>query len=126
MNDPTWVGPHKFAGSIFVGKDYLGDFEFPAPRGGGNDEVAYYFLSYAAFCPSCGEVWARIVVTDFKGRQCKFQVHTLPCEQHYTWSGCVPGALSNLGITDLLDHFPEPAIRREFRLHMQHFEKGLI
>lgn len=124
----SWTGPHRFAASIIVHNRHLGDFTFPAFRGEAlpGSPLAYYKFSYATFCPVCGEVWGRIVVTDEQGKQCRFQVASLPCEQHMTWQGEVAGSLIFAYHKELFEYFPAAAVEREFELHLKHFEKELI
>jgi hypothetical protein len=72
--------------------------------------------SLAYFCPTCGEVWARVVVT---GRP--FSVWTMTCERHAEQyrSLTVPGTLYMSWNKDHNEALPREVLRREVILHAE-------
>ncbi len=90
--------------------------------------------SVAYFCASCGEIWARCVSRPH------WQIEVVPCESH--GPSCVadaralPGSLINNFISrdylgsfrwgTALESLPPDALRREFLLHLQYYEKELV
>jgi hypothetical protein len=92
--------------------------------------------SLAYFCPTCGEVWARIVVTEAS----YWSVEHVACEKHLPrgvpdW-GKIPGTLcpsisswkkdlSILWWGRALEHLPPAVLQREFDLTLTHYERLL-
>jgi hypothetical protein len=90
--------------------------------------------SLAYFCPTCGEVWGRIMIDGGK----YWSVEHVACEKHLPqgipeW-GNIPGAFctnpnssrNNLSIMwwgRALEHLPLPILQREFALILNHYEK---
>jgi hypothetical protein len=94
--------------------------------------------SLAYFCPSCGEVWARIHCTA-PDQETYWMVIHCPCHLHtprgaLDWSR-IPGTLTSAfptkGHLSLLDwaraveHLPAEILRREFDLLLTHHLKEL-
>lgn len=74
-------------------------------------------ISYACFCPVCADVWARAGIPGEA-----FFVFHIPCRRH-TFDGIsVPGSLWPVGDSDFLDSLPPLVLRREFLLHLDHYE----
>ena len=77
--------------------------------------MSEYFI-----CPECQDVWGLI---EYPNR------HWLPqyvcCRQHRDTRSCyhVPGSM--LYMIEDLDNYPEALVRREFEVHLQHYEKGV-
>ena len=90
--------------------------------------------SFAYFCGTCGEVWARIIANPSA-----WEVRQVPCELHrpssvQDWSA-TPGSIltafihKNMtavtGWAAALELLPPEIIQREFNLHLTRFEKSL-
>ena len=77
------------------------------------------FPSIAYFCPECGRVWARCVV---RGRS--FHVRNYACEKHPSqFSVWIAGSLGMYDNIRYLRSLPPPLIKREFDLHLAHYDK---
>lgn len=78
-------------------------------------------MSYAFFCPTCAEVWARAGIIDRK-----FFVFHVPCRKH-TYDGIpVPGSLWNCGDKDFLEALPHDVLCRELSVHLDYAESKLL
>ena len=76
---------------------------------------------YAMFCPTCGEIWAKMPVD---GSNREWRIIGGYCEQHpgpsrYT----VHGSLMLAWEPELTEILPDEVIRREFELHMRLWDK---
>ena len=75
--------------------------------------------SQAYFCPTCGEVWARVVVPNQE-----FTVWSMPCRKHQPrFRLTVAGSLYRLWDRDFNDSFPRGALLREVLVHADWIEK---
>lgn len=121
---PIWTDEdgtlhEQYRASVFIGQDHLGEFEFdPGSRPG----LHYRRTGIAYYCPECGEVWARLVLWESNGRQCLLDAERVSCEKHEDqWA--VAGSLLAVGLEDLIELLPEPALRREFNIYIKRLEK---
>ena len=91
--------------------------------------------SQAYFCPSCGEIWARLVSEDSHAH---FDLYTVYCEHHTPqgvpgW-GEVPGTLCQGSRTTLstmrwiaaIEELPLVVLEREFRIMYEHWKKDIV
>lgn len=98
----------------FIGSDFLGQTAFD---GGNYPSLRYLRFGLAYFCPSCGDIWARLVVVDGGGRQREFESRRVSCLKHPDlWE--MPGSLLAIGLDDLLHLLPPAALQREFMIHL--------
>lgn len=75
--------------------------------------------SIAYFCPTCGEVWARVVVA---GQE--FMVWTMSCRKHQPpFRLTVAGSMLQLWNHDHNASLPRGALLREVLVHCDWFEK---
>jgi hypothetical protein len=91
--------------------------------------------SHAMFCPTCGEIWGRIVVDPNS-----WHVHSAACERHPRrgvpdWanlpgcftSGTMPSTLLGVaGAARALDILPLAVLRREFLLTAEFYHDDLL
>ncbi len=113
----------------FCGKAHLGEAAFADPG-----KVAY---SLAYFCPRCGDIWYRIVVTYDDGAPAAWDVAQVPCLSHtpggvQDWSR-IPGTitdaflnqhlLSRMWWARALENLPPAALKREFLQLLNHYER---
>lgn len=116
---PWWTDPdgtlHEiYTGYIFVGNQLLGELSYDS----GRSDLRWHRCSYAMFCRTCGEVWARIVMHNSYGEQQAFTPVEVACEQHKDpWN--VPGSLLANHLDHLLNDLPPEALVREFRIHLK-------
>lgn len=104
---------------IFVGREFLGEFIFDP---GAHPEMRWRRSGAAYFCYHCGEIWARVVMLDARGRQEAFEPERVACEKHWDqWN--VAGSLLAGPLAHLLPMLPEAALKREFRIHLTQLEK---
>ena len=79
--------------------------------------LSYMRQSRAYFCPDCGEIWARLVVSEV-GQPEPFICLTQACREHLDqWE--TPGSLIPLGQEALIALLPPAAIKREFELELK-------
>lgn len=110
---------HYFLGSRLL------DTGVTPERNGGSHSLAY-------FCQSCGDVWARAVVSTSTGH---FDIVNHPCSGHEpqavpSW-GARPGTLCKGHATDLstmhwaaaLEFLPKAVLERELHLLLEHRAK---
>lgn len=90
--------------------------------------------SLAYFCPTCGEIWARIVIAE----ESYWSVEHVTCKKHRPqgvpdW-GKIPGTLcasisswrKDLSVMwwgRALEHLPPAILQREFELTLSHYER---
>lgn len=77
--------------------------------------------SFAYFCQTCGDVWARLPVEDHLGNQQPFSVLTVGCSKHRQHSLEVGGSLFTSRDPYMLDAFPWEVWARELSLHLDLF-----
>ncbi len=115
-----WVGAdgtfHETYRCLFVVKGkVLGESSFDP---GFAPALRYRRTGAALFCPSCGDVWGRLVLFDSAGRQMPLEVETVSCESHPDqWA--TAGSFLNHPLEGLLPYLPPAVLRREFDLHMR-------
>jgi hypothetical protein len=120
----------KIAAMYFLGSKFLDQSEFVSE---------YQPHSLAYFCPTCGEVWGRILCNGQYAPH--WSVEVVPCVRHTTqcvpsW-GKVPGSfcsshaegntkarLSVMWWGRALEHLPSAVFCREFEIALQHFERN--
>lgn len=118
----NWVDPdgtlHEiYSGTILVGDVYLGQFSYDS----GLAAYRWDRASLAYFCPVCGEVWGRLVACDSRGQQQQFRSITVACAEHRDpWN--IPGSMLAESFAAHLNELPPEALRREFYIHLSHFE----
>ena len=103
---------------FWVGNTYLGSAE---------DRLRFVHAEaqqpqpYAMFCPTCGEIWARMPVD---GSQREWRIVGGHCEQHPGPSRfVVAGSLIMVWEPELYEILPEEVLKRELRLHLNLLEK---
>lgn len=107
-----------YTSTILVGEAHLGTIEYPDEAG--NLHVVSHSIAY--FCFTCGDVWARLVSTGPSGKQGVFYPISLPCARHSDgWN--LPGSLLGGMMEQILGDLPPDAVRREFNLLMQKYER---
>lgn len=111
----------KYTTSFFLGGAFLGQ----SPR-----DSAWYHeqagppLSLAYFCPQCGEVWGRAVVTRADGVQIPFHVVTRECATHSPASHIFPGGTFGLSWDkDFTASLPDRVIAHDFARHLAIFDE---
>lgn len=77
--------------------------------------------SLAHFCPFCGNIWARLLVPGQLWHTVTASCSACP---PYDGAGKPSGSLFLSWNLRQLDEFPPELIRREFLLHLAHFEKA--
>ena len=97
-----------------------------SPYGRGSHSQAY-------FCPTCGEIWARLVSED---SPTYFDMQVVYCEQHTPAGvpgyGVVPGTLCQGSVATLstmrwiaaIEAFPQPVLEREFAILYRHYQRN--
>lgn len=91
---------------------------------GQHPELGWRRNSLAYFCPTCGEVWARIVMTPLRELPEPFEVLSVACAEHRDrWN--LPGSLLAGPYEALLALLPREAVLRELSLCLAQFEKEL-
>lgn len=86
--------------------------------------------SQAYFCPTCGDIWARLVAEDSEDY---FDINVVYCERH-EWRGVpgwgtVPGTLCQGSVVNLstmrwiaaIEALPMPVLEREFLVLYQRY-----
>lgn len=110
----------QYRAAIFVAGTHLGEFAFDP---GAWPSLHYRRRGIAYFCPTCGDVWARIVLWDSAESQSELDSETVSCENHADqWN--TPGSLLSAGLDGLADLLPADALRREFYLYQKRLEKN--
>jgi len=71
--------------------------------------------SVAWFCPTCGEVWGRLVV----GKGDDWMSLHAPCAKHPAWSGTVPGSFLRSWNPHGIDELPDELLAYEFEVAWQ-------
>ena len=88
-------------------------------------EGLYVPRSYAYFCPSCGDVWARVIVLDGEVSQ-KFFAWVAPCPKHELDGVGVSGSLL-LPLNHTFNvSLPDEMIQWEFEQHLRWAEKKYL
>ena len=110
--DPDGTAHERCRAMLFVGGDFLGEFEVDS----GSPALRLRRAGVVYYCSWCGEIWGRLVLLDSRGQQLPFTLEQVSCDRHpFQWD--VAGTL--LGpVEGLLESFPPDAVRREFVLHM--------
>lgn len=122
MDASYWVADdgtlhEKYQGLIFIGNDYLGEFAIDP---GNHPELRYRRSGVAYFCSDCGEVWARIVLTDSRGKQSSFEPRSVACRSHHDqWN--VPGSLLAGELFGLIEVLPMNVMLREAIIHFNYY-----
>lgn len=104
----------------------------------GKSDITHDSLSHniAYFCPSCGDIWARVV----SDKSSYWHIETVSCEKHEPkgmaeWAR-IPGCLSlpvffekkNLAVPfwgRAIDVFPEAVLKRELTLLLDNYERRI-
>lgn len=121
----AWVDPdgtlhEQYSGALFVGNSYLGLITYDS----GRSDLRWERHSRAYFCQHCGEIWARMVMTNLRGEQQLFRVVMVACESHQDYWNVAGSVLAD-HLVHLLPDLPPKAIAREFRIHLTQTEKEL-
>lgn len=74
--------------------------------------------SYAFFCPTCAEVWARCPVEREDGTHEPFRAISRGCKQHTQHGMEVGGSLWLTWDETFSNCLPEEVVRRELELHL--------
>lgn len=78
--------------------------------------------SLAFFCASCGDVWARIVLTRSAGRSETFDCRQVACAKHYDqWN--LAGSVLGPDLDAFVQYLPAALAAREFSLHLNEYLK---
>ena len=70
----------------------------------------------AYFCPTCGEVWGRLVVAPSD----QWLPLCAPCKLHTAWSGTVPGSFLRSWNPHGIDELPNELLAYEFDVAWRH------
>jgi hypothetical protein len=81
-------------------------------------EVMAIPWSRAYFCPTCGQIWARVVTPPSL-----FHVYVTPCENHPQSPFIVAGSIWDPLDRDFNEALPLSTITREFALHCAHYDR---
>jgi hypothetical protein len=95
----------------------------------GESSVGPRWWNYAYFCETCGDIWARIIVSEPKG----WNLSRSPCENHTSttsdWWRDPPGSLIHNQFPPedpthplALRNLPREALFREFILALNYYE----
>lgn len=85
--------------------------------------------SFHNICPICGKLWSSVIVEG-----ASFIPERRPCKNH-EWCDFIPGSILTqlpsawVGHTSqmiTLEHIPRAVLQYEFRVHLTHYEKGLL
>jgi len=80
--------------------------------------------SEAFFCPVCAAVWAICPTTDTMTQQVSdFMPYRVPCEQHDTRWGEIPGSIWKPWDKDFIATLPDDVVRYEFTQAMKLFKE---
>lgn len=92
---------------------------------GSAERLGWRRTGIAYFCPECGDIWARVSLRDSRGAYRHWDVAIVGCEAHGDlWE--VPGSLlSGYRNAGYLEYLPEPALRREFEVHLRQEKRQL-
>lgn len=100
---------------VVVGNSLLASFELDP---GAWPSLGYRRDSVSFFCPSCGDIWGRLVFVNSKGQQQRFEVVTVACERHPdAWQ--VPGSLLAGRLEALVHLYPRPVLERELKIYLK-------
>lgn len=102
--------------SIFVGNRSLGTF--PVPLFHTDRTGAFPVQSVAYFCPSCGDIWGRIVIPGSTATQCRYR----PCERHGD-GRLTQSAWPSEPATYVTPAWPRAALERELDLELSYQAK---
>ena len=99
----TWMIDGKLVCQAPIGLEYIHAQAHPP-------------YSYAYFCPQCGELWARRIISPAT----RWVTLTHECIRHEAPRYCEPGGSiwKNLD-TDFLKHLPKEILRREALLRLE-------
>ena len=75
--------------------------------------------SLAYFCPTCGEVWGRLVVAPSD----EWLALSAPCARHPAWLGTVPGSFLRGWNPTGLAELPDELLPYEFDIHWTYLMK---
>ena len=118
--DPDGTLHETYSAEYFLHGTYLGGLQYDS----GRSDLGWHRSSVAFFCPTCGDTWARMVVTASEGRACHFDVERVGCERHFDlWN--IPGSTLVGRLEGLVEDLPPALLRREFEVHLRWAEKEL-
>jgi hypothetical protein len=107
----------SFTRHFFIGNQYLGSGEDRLRFIHGEAQQPW---PYVVFCSECGEIWARMPVD---GSEREWGVLGRHCEAHSHFSREVPGSLIADWEPEFFKSFSREMIEREFKLHMNYWER---
>lgn len=102
--------------TIFVSGRMLGAFEVSSFYSDRNGAVPTRSIAY--FCPLCGDIWGRIVVSGAASTQCRYR----PCEKHGD-GRLSQSAWPEEAATFLTAAWPRAALERELDLELAYQQK---
>lgn len=103
--------------TVFVGGQYLGSsHRYPLNK----HSTLQKPISFACFCPVCGDVWARVVIPDTK-----FFCYHIACSKHHYDGSPTAGSLWITMEQDFIDTMPFEVLKRELLLHIDNYERSL-
>lgn len=111
---------------FFLGRQLIAEGSFECPN-------KPHSLVY--FCPTCGDIWGRIVVFRRKLENNHWSLEHVPCREHFPsgvpdW-GRVPGSfllgnrdsLSTMWWGAVIEHLPQKVLAIELDCHINHYER---
>jgi len=101
-----------YTANIFIENAWYGSFQYDSGRA----DIRWHRSGFAYFCFSCGDIWARVVVTDSNNNSQGFTLCPARCEKHGD------GSLLQPLLTPLWELFPEPFMRKEFIRLLKEYE----
>lgn len=104
----------QYTAQIWVKSHYLGQITYDS----GREDLRWSRTGYALFCPSCGEVWAKLTVHGEDGMLKVFDVWLVSCQRHPDQHN-VPGSVLAGHLIHLLGDMPDAVVRQEFEVHME-------
>lgn len=96
---------------VFVKNDFIGDFQYEA-----HNALPFAFLSRAYFCPACGEVWARVVVSHEVRGAYSFYPFYSACSRHGSILQGAGSLIDHMAVTDFMHYWPASVWSRELQL----------
>jgi len=107
------------SGYIIAEDQYLGTFTHIRQAAD-----SWGWQSRAYFCCTCGEIWARAVITNKAGEPQRFRTVDVACRNHWDpWT--IPGSVLFGELAYDLDTLSPECIKREFDIHLNYFEAAI-
>lgn len=125
MNEPLyWMAPdgtaHERCQLFFTASGEIIPFD-----PGAHPALRWPRKGFAYFCPTCGDVWTRIVQIDSRGQSCAFEVVVVACARHPdSWN--IPGSVLAGELEELLPLLPPGMLKQELEVHLTYLERESV